>query len=137
MTLGKMARGLGVGMLAAVVGCSINEKKGLPCDGVAKSTTVAVPVVAKQPVMVVHEVMRNDGSMDSGAVPKDMGRVSWEEFKRVIAAGRVIATSQAHSLEVTVTMADGKTYHATEPAIDEIFRFLRSVDKMPAAAMTE
>lgn len=56
------------------------------------------------------------------------GEVSWDELKAIIKKGEVKQVSQTHSRLVSVTMADGQTYHATEPVIDEIFKILRETE---------
>ena len=57
------------------------------------------------------------------------GEVSWEEMKELVRKGNVRTVMQTHSRRVTVLMADGKRYEATEPGIDDIIKFLREIGK--------
>jgi hypothetical protein len=51
-------------------------------------------------------------------------RVSWEEAKALILGGQVRAVAQSHSLEVALTLKDGRQLITTEPEIDAIFRVI-------------
>ena len=65
------------------------------------------------------------------------GTVSWDEMKKVIQNGQIKSVAQTHSLRVDLYTVDGRHYQATEPAIDEIFKFLRETGKTPREMMTE
>jgi len=47
--------------------------------------------------------------------------VSWEEAEALILSGQVEQVAQAHSLEVTLYLRDGRQLSTTEPKIDEVF----------------
>lgn len=51
-------------------------------------------------------------------------RVSWEKAKALILDGLVAAVFQAHSLEVTLTLKDGRQLITTEPEIDAVLRVI-------------
>lgn len=51
-------------------------------------------------------------------------RVSWEEAKALILGGQVVAVFQAHSLEVMLTLTDGRQVSTTEPEIDAVLRVI-------------
>lgn len=55
---------------------------------------------------------------ESSAEPE---RVSWEEARQLILNGEVEYIFQAHSLEVQLTLDDGRHLITTEPSIDEVF----------------
>lgn len=66
-------------------------------------------------------------TVDKGAKPgvaPAAGEVTWEELVAIVHAGTVKSASQAHSLRVSVTMEDGKTYDATEPKIDDVIHLV-------------
>jgi hypothetical protein len=52
-------------------------------------------------------------------------RVSWEEAQSLILSGQVRAVAQSHSLEVSLTLKDGRQLITTEPEIDAIFRVIQ------------
>ncbi len=51
--------------------------------------------------------------------------LTWSEAKQLILDGKVTQVVQAHSLVVTLTLADGSTRTTVEPQIDEVFRVVR------------
>ena len=64
--------------------------------------------------------------------------VSWEDAKTIIKEQNVDSVSQRHSLEVRISMADGKTYETKEPKIDDVIRWLEECGKRDSVAiMTE
>ena len=71
----------------------------------------------------------------AGATPKPKvvkpvgGEVSWDEVKALIQKGKVQSVAQTHSRRVTVIMADGTRYEATEPALDDIIKLIRETKK--------
>ncbi len=66
------------------------------------------------------------------------GEVTWDQLVAIVNAGEVRTASQTHDRRVSVTMADGKTYHATEPQIDMIIRLVRNHKQAnPAPIATE
>lgn len=56
--------------------------------------------------------------------------ISWTKMVELVRASpdSIRAVHQVHSREVTVLFKDGRRYHATEPAIDQIIRLLKEVD---------
>lgn len=48
-------------------------------------------------------------------------RVSWDEAVSILNSGQVQGIMQAHNLEVTFMLQNGRIVHAKEPAIDDIF----------------
>ena len=56
--------------------------------------------------------------------------VSWGKLVEMVrlAPDSIRAVHQIHTRAVTVLFKDGRRYHATEPAIDEIIRLLKEVD---------
>ena len=56
--------------------------------------------------------------------------VSWSKLVELVrsAPDSIRAVHQIHTRAVTVLFKDGRRYHATEPAIDEIIRLLKEVD---------
>jgi hypothetical protein len=71
------------------------------------------------------------------ALPKvKPGEISWDEMKALIKSGPVQHASQTHAREVDVTMADGRTYRAISPRIDEVVGLLRETGRpLPPIAM--
>lgn len=53
--------------------------------------------------------------------PGDSNTVSWEEALAVLNSGAVVEVFQAHSLDVTLKLADGRTLYTVEPQIDAVF----------------
>ncbi len=49
-------------------------------------------------------------------------QVTWDEAVSILYAGDVVSVFQTHDLQVRLTLKDGTTVVATEPAIDEIVR---------------
>jgi heat shock protein HslJ len=47
--------------------------------------------------------------------------VDWETAVSILNSGEVVEIFQTHSLDVTLTLADGRTIKTVEPAIDDIF----------------
>lgn len=47
--------------------------------------------------------------------------VSWDEAVSILNSGQVQGIMQAHNLEVTFTLQNGKIIHTKEPSIDDIF----------------
>jgi hypothetical protein len=47
--------------------------------------------------------------------------VSWDEAIRILNSGVVEQVFQAHSLDVTLSLKDGRSVHTKEPGIDDIF----------------
>jgi hypothetical protein len=56
--------------------------------------------------------------------PPAPARISWDEAKALILGGQVRAVAQSHSLEVALTLKDGRQLITTEPEIDAIFRVI-------------
>jgi hypothetical protein len=56
--------------------------------------------------------------------------ISWTKMVELVrsAPDSIRAVHQVHSRDVTVLFKDGRRYHATEPAIDQIIRLLKEVD---------
>jgi hypothetical protein len=56
--------------------------------------------------------------------------VSWGKLVELVrsAPDSIRAVHQIHTRAVTVLFKDGRRYHATEPAIDQIIRLLKEVD---------
>lgn len=48
--------------------------------------------------------------------------ISWQTAQEMILGGQVTAVSQAHSLQVSLTLRDGRVLHTVEPQIDEVIR---------------
>jgi hypothetical protein len=57
------------------------------------------------------------------------GNVSWDELKLVLQHGAVKMVGQTHARQVSVVLEDNQTYRATEPAIDDVIKFLREIGK--------
>ena len=47
--------------------------------------------------------------------------VDWETAVSLLNSGEVVEIFQTHSLDVTLTLVDGRTVQTVEPAIDDIF----------------
>jgi len=61
------------------------------------------------------------------AVPSpsaDQARIPWDEARALLLAGQVRFIAQSHSLNVQMTLADGRVLTTVEPRIDEIFRVI-------------
>lgn len=65
------------------------------------------------------------------------GEILYDELKAVILAGTVRQAAQTHARAVEVAMADGRTYRATEPGIDDLIHFLREHAKPVPPIATE
>lgn len=48
--------------------------------------------------------------------------IPWQTAQEMIQGGQVKEVSQAHSLQVNLTLADGRVLHTVEPQIDEVMR---------------
>lgn len=48
--------------------------------------------------------------------------VPWAEAEAIILSGEVVYAIQSHSLEVVLTLRDGRIIVSVEPTIDEVFR---------------
>jgi hypothetical protein len=55
---------------------------------------------------------------------EDGEEVTWEMAQAMILNGEVKQVIQAHSLQVTLMLKDGRTLITTEPAIDDIFEVI-------------
>ena len=88
---------------------------------------------------VSHEFyyMSNHHDAVRKALKAAAGEITWDEMKAIILNGKVLDVGQTHSRSVTVRMEDGKTYRATEPTIDEVFRFMRENGKANVPMATE
>jgi hypothetical protein len=51
--------------------------------------------------------------------------LTWSEAKQLILDGKVTQVTQAHSLVVALTFADGSTRTTVEPQIDEVIRVVK------------
>jgi hypothetical protein len=58
--------------------------------------------------------------------PVEQTTVGWEEAVQLLRSGEVKQVVQAHSLQVMLTLADGRQVVTTEPAIDEVFRVIQA-----------
>jgi hypothetical protein len=56
--------------------------------------------------------------------------LSWPRLAELVRAApdSIRAVQQVHTRAVTVLLKNGRRYHATEPAIDDIIRLLKEVD---------
>lgn len=54
----------------------------------------------------------------------DSEMISWEEAQAMILNGEVVQAVQLHSMQVTLTLNDGRQVVTLEPAIDELFRLI-------------
>jgi hypothetical protein len=50
--------------------------------------------------------------------------ISWQTAREMILNGQVISVSQSHSLQVDLTLTDGRVLHTVEPQINEILRVI-------------
>lgn len=88
-----------------------------------------------RPHVRVYALRSNVTWSVAGAAPRPKavkpagGQVSWDEMKALIQKGQVQTVMQTHSRRVTVFMADGTKYEATEPAIDDIIKLIRDSGK--------
>lgn len=48
--------------------------------------------------------------------------ISWQTAQEMILGGQVTAMTQAHSLQVSLTLRDGRILHTVEPQIDDVIR---------------
>lgn len=53
--------------------------------------------------------------------PGEASRIEWGEARELILSGEVEQVVQLHSLEVRLTLKDGREFVTTEPAIDDVF----------------
>ena len=60
-------------------------------------------------------------STGGAAYPAPGETVAWEQIPELLASGNVTQVTQLHSLDVILTLKDGSTVKAVEPAIDDIF----------------
>lgn len=54
--------------------------------------------------------------------PGEAETIDWPKAEEVILSGDVIQIHQARSLQITLTLKDGRTMITTEPAFDEVVR---------------
>lgn len=84
---------------------------------------------------------RGDRELDSAASAPDTSSVAslpttvdstiaWTRMVSLVtqAPDSIRAVHQVHTRSVTVLFKDGRRYHATEPAIDDIIKLLKQVD---------
>ncbi len=67
----------------------------------------------------------------SAALPTPIdSSISWDRLVHLVKQGpdSIRAVHQVHTRDVTVLFKDGRRYHATEPAIDDIIKLLKQVD---------
>jgi hypothetical protein len=60
------------------------------------------------------------------SAPPQPARVSWDEAQALILSDQARAVAQSHSLEVMLTLADGRQLITTEPQIDAVFRVIEA-----------
>lgn len=83
----------------------------------------------------------SDRQLDSAAAAPDTSStaalpapvdssISWDKMVGLVRQGpdSIRAVHQVHTRDVTVLFKDGRRYHATEPAIDDIIKLLKQVD---------
>ena len=54
-----------------------------------------------------------------------LSQVSWQTAQEMILRGQVTRVSQSHSLEVLLTLRDGRVVRSVEPQIDDVLRVIR------------
>jgi hypothetical protein len=107
-----------------------------PCAGPAQPFELTVPLdAAGLPagdytvnVNGVIETFRLDVDnvlSETPEQPIETTTVTWEEAEQLIRNGEVTQVFQAHSLQVTLTLADGRQVVTTEPSIDAVFRVIQ------------
>jgi inhibitor of cysteine peptidase len=52
--------------------------------------------------------------------------ISWEEAQALFLSGEVVQVVQLHSLQVTLTLKDGRQVVTLEPSIDEVLRLIEA-----------
>ena len=57
--------------------------------------------------------------------PDAKGFIPWNDAKRAILSGDVVAVAQNHAGVVWITFNDGTTFKAQENRIDEVLEFIR------------
>lgn len=64
-------------------------------------------------------------SNDPYAAPgEERASITWEEAKTLIVDGKVAGVAQSHSLDVTLSLKDGRIVNTVEPEIDAVFVLL-------------
>ncbi len=51
--------------------------------------------------------------------------ISWKTAQEMILSGQVKAVSQSHSLQVSLTLKDGRVLHTVEPHIDDVISMVK------------
>jgi hypothetical protein len=56
---------------------------------------------------------------------KDGDKIEWDQVAGALYSGQVESVAQAHDLQVTLKLKDGRTLVSTEPAIDDIINMVK------------
>ncbi len=81
-----------------------------------------------------HDKLR-DAQQKANPPPRQDGFISWDEMVKIINDNELQVVFQNHAREVTIKTKNGKTYKATEPQIDLIFKVVKdSGHPMPPMA---
>ena len=107
-------------------------------NGLTKFVYLGVPGMElgeNYPLRFVFSLMITDGGGISNAQVDQMLKVfenfkltsssyeeNWQTAVEILNTGQVTEAYQTHSLQVTLTLADGRQIKTVEPSIDEIFR---------------
>ncbi len=57
---------------------------------------------------------------------KDGAEVQWSQVQSIVFSGQVVKIGQTHDLNVYLTLKDGRTLKAVEPAIDDILKLVQA-----------
>jgi hypothetical protein len=57
---------------------------------------------------------------------KDGAEVQWSQVQSIVFSGQVVRIGQTHDLNVYLTLKDGRTLKAVEPAIDDILKLVKA-----------
>jgi hypothetical protein len=129
-----------IAFVDTTVGSVLNFRASLDDNGNLRTLAMAtrdlrpgfryvITTVSREGVKTVNgKELAPAGGEPKAELPKP-GNVTWEELKLVIQNGAVQSVGQTHSRKVTVVLKDGQTYHATEPAIDDVIKYLREIGK--------
>ncbi|MEX0682558.1 MAG: hypothetical protein WD904_02945 [Dehalococcoidia bacterium] len=77
-----------------------------------------------------EEIARESPSPTTSASPEPTGaeEITWDEALELFEACEVSSAMQAHSLDIWLTLDDGREVHTKEPGIDDLFTV---VDGLP------
>ena len=121
---------------------------GEPVRPVQRLTNVKLALVVMS-VTLALAVLTACAGDDDDAVPTDeptpspivtgVTEITWEEAVALLESCHVVTAGQTHSLDVGLTMDDGREFTTTEPEIDDVFGVVNRLepDCRPGQMYTE